>query len=84
MLISWLFIVGNALVLLSGWMPPGQRLAELEQNPIESGSVHAVRVLGIICGGFMLRGANWSRWLTVFGWRFTSALAPFPLRNWGW
>jgi hypothetical protein len=64
-IIGWLFIVGNSLMLVSGWLPPMQRLAELEQSPIESGSVHAVRILGIVCGVFMLRGRNWARWLTA-------------------
>lgn len=76
-LISWLFIVGNGIMLLAGWMPPAQRLVELEQNPIESGAVHAVRILGIICGAFILRGGNWARWLAVAWLAFHVGISAF-------
>jgi len=63
--IGVIFIAAGALTLVAGLLPPAQRLAELKEHPFEFGLVLVVRIIGILCGIFVLFGWNWARWLLV-------------------
>lgn len=45
-------------------------------HPFELGAtaIELVSALAIVAGAFMLRGANWARWLALGGWRSTFML----------
>jgi len=58
-------IVG-ALFIIAGLVGLAYHAPELAtEPPLESGFVLFVRFLAVLAGAFVLRGANWARWLMV-------------------
>lgn len=60
-IISWLFIAAGAIGL-------AYHLTKINpQQPFQAESVWIllVRLLAMVCGVFMLRAANWARWLAL-------------------
>ncbi len=73
--ISWLFIVTGGFsllgVIIGLWNPQAQHIAReiMEQNPLPLSVQYAVSFTGLTAtlasGIFMLRGANWARYLYI-------------------
>lgn len=60
-MVSWLFIAAGAIGL-------AYHLTEINpQQPLQAESfwILLLRLLAIVCGVFMLRAANWARWLAL-------------------
>jgi hypothetical protein len=59
-ILSWLLIVTGAMGLIA-------HFGELTAQPFHSDVIwiSVVRLLAIVAGAFMLRGANWARWLAI-------------------
>ena len=70
-LISWVFIALGVIPIVINLLPPigeaaAQHLAEARpQHPVQDVLIAAVRLLAVLGGTFMLRGANWARWLLL-------------------
>ena len=73
--IGVLFVVTGGIALVAGLLPAGQRLTEFKEHPAEAGLVVAVRVIGVLCGVFLLYGFNWARWLLTAWLAFHVALS---------
>jgi hypothetical protein len=57
--ISYLFVAAGVIGL-------AYHFTEWDEKPLlEYGLVCLLRFLAILCGVFMLRGANWARWLLL-------------------
>lgn len=56
---GWLFLAAGAIGL-------AYHAAEFDvTRPFEHGLVLVMRLLAVLCGVFLLRGANWARWLLL-------------------
>jgi hypothetical protein len=85
--ISWITLVFGGIALLVSLLPKDpevQRdLAQYStQHPFLYAWLRAGPVMAVICGAFMLRGANWARWLLGlwFGYNVISNVVSSPLR----
>ena len=82
--ISWMSLLGGGMFLFLFLSPSVQHsLAQLKsQHLLSYVRVMAGPVLIIICGTFMLRGANWARWLLVlwFGCNTIESVVRAPWR----
>ncbi len=69
--VGWLFIAIGAITILNDVAPlltsrASEQWAALgAQWPSELGPAWGLRLLAIIAGVFVLRGANWARWVLV-------------------
>ena len=69
--IGWLFIAFGSISLVAGLLSladatPVENLSEFKPGYlIELGIVWIARIVAVLCGIFMLKGFNWSRWLLV-------------------
>jgi hypothetical protein len=58
-ILSWLYIATGAIGLI-------YHLSEFTTHPpAETIWISIVRILAIVAGAFMLRGADWARWLAL-------------------
>jgi hypothetical protein len=87
-IISCIFIVLGAGALVGSFLP---KTPEVQKQLSEYQSLHPFGVVlmyvgflvGMLCGAFMLRGADWARWLFL-GWFGYNTIANFfhsPARN---
>ena len=67
----------SALYVLSGFGGIVNHFSGLRSHPVELGAVaiELLGVLGIVAGAFMLRGANWARWLALAWMAFHVAIS---------
>jgi hypothetical protein len=87
-IVSWIFIVLGAGALVGSFLP---KTPEVQKQLSEFSALHPFGVvlmyvgflMGIICGAFMLRGANWARWLFLawFGYNTIENFIRSPVRN---
>lgn len=72
-ILAWVYIAVGAvgLVYHSAEFRAGQT------SPFDAVLVELTEVLAILCGGFMLRGRNWARWLALVWIAFHVALSAF-------
>jgi hypothetical protein len=72
-IISWLFIAAGSIGLL-------YHLSEFSgRSPFDYGlvAILLIRMVAILAGAFMLRGANWARWLLVVWMAYHIVLSAF-------
>ena len=90
-IISWFAIVfGGVVFLVSLFLaksPDGQRVISdyRSQHPFLYARILAGPLVALACGTFMLRGANWARWLfaLLFGYNVISNIAYSSSRSLG-
>lgn len=64
-IVSWLFIVAGSVGLVYHLLPL-MRLGEISRpEAVDLAVISFVRILAILAGVFMLRAANWARWLCL-------------------
>jgi hypothetical protein len=69
--VAWLFIAVGAAGLLKDWWPlvtphASEQIARLKADGLSDfGPAWASRLAAIVGGIWLLRGANWARWLLV-------------------
>lgn len=72
-IISWLFIAAGGIGVL-------YHLSEFSnRSPFDYGlvAILLIRLVAILAGAFMLRGANWARWLLVVWMAYHIVLSAF-------
>jgi hypothetical protein len=76
-IISWIFIAVGCVGLVYHLSP--RHIGELQPRafPYKLIGVSAVRMLAIVAGVFMWRGANWARWLAVIWLAYHVVLSAF-------